>query len=83
MRTTPTSNASKNVKIYFSVQNWLKTMQKNRDSIPFFPNHNSPFSWMICLKSHEGLECAARVPHGMHLKNRQVLLLCLELVCKT
>ena len=48
----------------------------------FFPIHNGPFSWMICIKSHEGLECA-RVPPGMHLKDRQVLLLCLELVCKT
>ena len=38
---------------------------------PFFPIHNSPFSWMICLKPYEGLECA-QVPHGMHLKNRQV-----------
>ena len=37
----------------------------------FFPIHNSPFSWMICLKPHEGLDCA-QVPPGMHLKNRQV-----------
>ena len=70
-----------NVKIYFSVDNQLKTNQKNHGSKPISPIHNSPFSWMICLKSHEGLELA-QVPHGMRLRNRQVVLLYLELICK-